>query len=195
MERGKKNEKYEFSPSSHLEEIGFWEKSFLSFAERPILRRRPRRAAVAEPRAGARCARGPIGSSERGRTRGAGPKARKEPKRAERGARSNWTTGKRRDWLVSRDVQSGLEAGGFQGKFSWRPRAGVGERKPPAPGMPCRLRDARAALDFSFLRPPSSTSQFNRGLCPLNAGPPWNSAENRPELNKTRRATLGIPRE
>ena len=47
MERGKKNEKYEFSPSSHLEEIGFWEKSFLSFAERPILRRRPRRAAVA----------------------------------------------------------------------------------------------------------------------------------------------------
>ena len=57
MERGKKNEKYEFSPSSHLEEIGFWEKSFLSFAERPILRRRPRHAAVAEPRAGARCAR------------------------------------------------------------------------------------------------------------------------------------------
>ena len=53
---------------------------------------------------------------------------------------------------------------------------GVGERTLPAPGMPSRRRDRRAALDRLEV-----------------ARPPWKSAENRPELNKTRRVTLGLP--
>ena len=57
-----------------------------------------------------------------------------------------------------------------------KPRVGVGERTLPAPGMPSRRRDRRAALDRLEV-----------------ARPPWKSAENRPQLNKNRRIALGLP--
>ena len=68
---------------------------------------------------------------------------------------------------------------------------GVGERKPPAPAY--GAGSVARGPPWTSGSAPSSTSQFNRGLCLPNAEPLWNSAGKRPELNKTRRDTLEVP--